>query len=150
MRALADAALATVRASLDPVVFAEAFATGQQLSLEEAFATILAPTQPASVPTKASAIAVQSFVRVSDFSWLQECTWGQPMAGGMRWCSAVARGCAALCDTDGEPIELLAQCSYESIVTTAGSHIDDATCAAAWAAGAAPMSKQAIAEALNR
>lgn len=53
MRALADAALATVQAALDPVVFAEAFATGQQMSLEQAFATILAPTQPTSLPTKA-------------------------------------------------------------------------------------------------
>jgi len=43
LRALADAALATVRAALDPAVFAEAFATGQQLSLSEAYATILAP-----------------------------------------------------------------------------------------------------------
>ena len=51
IRALADAALATVQAALDPVVFAEAFATGQQMSLEEAFTTILAPTQPTSVPT---------------------------------------------------------------------------------------------------
>ena len=44
MRALADAALATVRDALEPAVFAEAFAMGQQMSLEEAFATILAPT----------------------------------------------------------------------------------------------------------
>ena len=43
MRALADAALATVQAALEPAVFAEAFAAGQQMSLEEAFATILAP-----------------------------------------------------------------------------------------------------------
>jgi len=42
MRDLADAALATVRAALDPPVFAEAFAIGQQMSLAEAFATILA------------------------------------------------------------------------------------------------------------
>ena len=40
-RALADAALVTVRVALDPVIFAEAFAAGQQLSLEEAFAAIL-------------------------------------------------------------------------------------------------------------
>ena len=39
-----DAALATVRAALSPDVFAEAFAAGQQLSLKEAFATILHPT----------------------------------------------------------------------------------------------------------
>jgi hypothetical protein len=37
----------------DPVVFAEAFTTRQQMSLEEAFATILASTQPTSMPTKA-------------------------------------------------------------------------------------------------
>ena len=43
MRTLADAALATVREALDPAVFAEAFAAGQQLSLDEAFATLLAP-----------------------------------------------------------------------------------------------------------
>ena len=51
VRALADAALATVRAALEPAVFAEAFATGQQMSLAEAFATILAPTQFAGVAT---------------------------------------------------------------------------------------------------
>lgn len=44
MRSLADAALATVKAALEPSVFAEAFAAGQQMSLEEAFATILVPT----------------------------------------------------------------------------------------------------------
>ena len=44
IRALADAALATVQAGLHPVVFAEAYATGQQLSLEEACATVLHPT----------------------------------------------------------------------------------------------------------
>jgi len=44
MRALVDAALVTVRDALDPAVFAEAFATGQQMALAEAFATILAPT----------------------------------------------------------------------------------------------------------
>jgi len=43
MRNLANAALATVRDALDPAVFAEAFATGQQMSLEEAFDTLLAP-----------------------------------------------------------------------------------------------------------
>jgi predicted ATPase/DNA-binding XRE family transcriptional regulator len=42
MRSLADVALAMVRAALDPAVFAEAFAAGQQLSFEEAFAAILA------------------------------------------------------------------------------------------------------------
>ena len=40
MRLLADAALTTVRAALDPALFAEAFTAGQQLSLEEAFAAI--------------------------------------------------------------------------------------------------------------
>ena len=48
MHALADAVLATVREALDPEVFAEAFHTGQQLSLSEAFATILAPVHIAS------------------------------------------------------------------------------------------------------
>jgi predicted ATPase/transcriptional regulator with XRE-family HTH domain len=43
VRPLVDAALATVRAALDAEVFAEAFAAGQQLSLDEAFATILTP-----------------------------------------------------------------------------------------------------------
>jgi predicted ATPase len=42
-----DAALATVRAALDPALFAEAFTSGQQLSLDEAFATFLAPAQAA-------------------------------------------------------------------------------------------------------
>ena len=45
MRALADDALATVRAALDPVVFAAAFDAGRQLSLAEAFATVLAPVR---------------------------------------------------------------------------------------------------------
>ena len=48
MRALADAALAMVRAALEPDVFAEAFAAGQQLSLDEAFASILNPTAVAA------------------------------------------------------------------------------------------------------
>jgi hypothetical protein len=38
-RALADASLATTRSALGPALFAEAFAAGQQLSLDEAFAT---------------------------------------------------------------------------------------------------------------
>ena len=44
MRSLADAALATVQAALEPAVFAAAFAAGQQMSLAEAFASILAPS----------------------------------------------------------------------------------------------------------
>ena len=51
MRALADAALATVGgplgAALDPTDFAESFAAGQRLSLAEAFATILVPADAA-------------------------------------------------------------------------------------------------------
>ncbi|MFN8491754.1 MAG: helix-turn-helix domain-containing protein [Caldilineaceae bacterium] len=43
IQTLANIALATARAALDPPVFAEAFTTGQQMSLEAAFATILAP-----------------------------------------------------------------------------------------------------------
>lgn len=45
VRVLADTALATVRTALDPALFAEAFATGQQISLTEAFVTILALPQ---------------------------------------------------------------------------------------------------------
>ena len=48
VRALVDAALATVRTRLDPADVAEVFATGQQISLEAAFTTILAPTQVTS------------------------------------------------------------------------------------------------------
>ena len=44
IRSLIDAALATVRAALGPDVFAEVFAAGQRLSLDEAFAAILNPT----------------------------------------------------------------------------------------------------------
>ena len=43
MRSLADAALATVQAVLEPTVFAEAFASRQQMTLAEVFDTILAP-----------------------------------------------------------------------------------------------------------
>jgi predicted ATPase/DNA-binding SARP family transcriptional activator len=53
MRALVDAALATVREALEADVFAEAFAMGQQLSLDEAFTTILAPTTVTGILTKA-------------------------------------------------------------------------------------------------
>jgi tetratricopeptide (TPR) repeat protein len=44
MRPLVDAALTTVHKALEADVFAEVFITGQQLSLHEAFAIILAPT----------------------------------------------------------------------------------------------------------
>jgi ATP/maltotriose-dependent transcriptional regulator MalT len=43
VRAFADAALATVRAALDPAVFDEAFAAGRQLSREGAITALLAP-----------------------------------------------------------------------------------------------------------
>jgi predicted ATPase/DNA-binding SARP family transcriptional activator len=43
VRSLVDAALATVRQALGAEHFAEAFTAGQQLSLEKAFATLLAP-----------------------------------------------------------------------------------------------------------
>jgi predicted ATPase/transcriptional regulator with XRE-family HTH domain len=43
MRTLADAALATVREALEPALFAEAFAAGQPMSLEEGYTTVLAP-----------------------------------------------------------------------------------------------------------
>jgi len=41
MRALADAALATVQGALEPAAFAEAFAAGQAMTLAEAFTTML-------------------------------------------------------------------------------------------------------------
>ena len=41
MRALADDALATVKSALEPAAFAEAFAAGQQTTVEEALAAIL-------------------------------------------------------------------------------------------------------------
>jgi len=50
VRQLADAALATVRAALDPALFAEAFTAGQQLSLEEAFAAISASSSVTGAP----------------------------------------------------------------------------------------------------
>jgi hypothetical protein len=49
-RLLVDAALATVCKALGAEGFAEAFASGQQLSLDEAFATILAPVRIISPP----------------------------------------------------------------------------------------------------
>jgi hypothetical protein len=49
MRALADAALLIVQTTLEPAAFAEAFAAGQQMTLEEAFATLLAPRPLSSV-----------------------------------------------------------------------------------------------------
>lgn len=45
IRSLADIALATVHAALEPEDFDMAFTTGQQMSLENAFATILVPAQ---------------------------------------------------------------------------------------------------------
>ena len=47
MRALAEDALATVQAALDPAVFAEAFAAGQQSSVEQALSTLVAASQAA-------------------------------------------------------------------------------------------------------
>jgi len=44
IRFLADEALATVQATLEPIVFADSFAMGQQMTLAQAFATILALT----------------------------------------------------------------------------------------------------------
>jgi len=44
VRAQVNGALAMVRAALDPVLFAEAFAAGQQLSITQAFVTILPKT----------------------------------------------------------------------------------------------------------
>jgi len=54
VRLLADAALATVRAALDSARFAEAFTAGQQLSLEEAFATISASSSGTGAPPRLS------------------------------------------------------------------------------------------------
>ncbi len=50
VRPLVDAELSTVRAALSPADFDEAFTIGEQLSLEEAFATVLAPVHVASPP----------------------------------------------------------------------------------------------------
>lgn len=44
VRAQVDAALATVQAALDPVTFADAFAAGREMELEEAYRMILAAT----------------------------------------------------------------------------------------------------------
>jgi hypothetical protein len=49
MRSQIDSALAAVQAALDPVAFAAAFTTGQQSSLEEAYATILASSDAISL-----------------------------------------------------------------------------------------------------
>ena len=46
LRTLADAALATVRAALDPLVFAEAFTRGQQIPLTDVFTTMLVQAPP--------------------------------------------------------------------------------------------------------
>jgi tetratricopeptide (TPR) repeat protein len=48
VRSRIDTALGTVRAALDAAVFANQFAAGQQLSLDEAFAIILNPTTAAA------------------------------------------------------------------------------------------------------
>ena len=45
MRALADDALAAVKSALEPAAFAEAFAAGQQTTMEEALGAILATKQ---------------------------------------------------------------------------------------------------------
>jgi ATP/maltotriose-dependent transcriptional regulator MalT len=42
-RTLAEEALATVRAALDPAVFDKAYADGQQMSLEQAYSSVLYP-----------------------------------------------------------------------------------------------------------
>jgi len=57
VRLLADTALATVRVALDPARFAEAFAAGQQLSLEEAFAAISASSSGTGVPPRLSQLS---------------------------------------------------------------------------------------------
>lgn len=50
MRSLADATLAIAQAALDPLRFDEAFAAGQRLSLEDAFAGILAADSISGLP----------------------------------------------------------------------------------------------------
>lgn len=50
MRAMAKTVLATVQATPEPTAFVDAFATRQRMSLDEAFATILAPTQDVMCP----------------------------------------------------------------------------------------------------
>ena len=65
MRALADDALAAVRAALEPGLFAAAFDSGRKLSLAEAFATILAPR------SQRAGNAHNHLIQVSahDFAW---------------------------------------------------------------------------------
>jgi predicted ATPase/transcriptional regulator with XRE-family HTH domain len=53
MRPLIDAYVTTIRTELEPAVFAEAFAAGQQMTLAEAFTTILTPTYGEGAPTQA-------------------------------------------------------------------------------------------------
>lgn len=59
MRALADAALATVQAALEPAAFAEAFTAGQQMALGEAFVTqarINMTERPAGVSARSALV----------------------------------------------------------------------------------------------
>jgi tetratricopeptide (TPR) repeat protein len=53
MRPAVDAALATVQTALEPAVFAEAFVAGRQMTLAEAFTTILTATYGEGAPTQA-------------------------------------------------------------------------------------------------
>lgn len=57
MRPFVDAVLTIVRDALDPAVFAQAFTTGQQLSLDHALTTILAPSYGISTITESPAPA---------------------------------------------------------------------------------------------
>jgi ATP/maltotriose-dependent transcriptional regulator MalT len=52
VHAQADAALKSVRAALSPALFAEAFSAGEQLTLEAALSTLLAPVQLATMSTQ--------------------------------------------------------------------------------------------------
>jgi hypothetical protein len=52
IRDLVDTALAKVHEALGTELFVDVFAKGQQLSLEEAFATILSPTAVTGIPTE--------------------------------------------------------------------------------------------------
>jgi predicted ATPase len=54
LRALVDTALVTVRTALDTEIFDDAFTLGQQLSLEEASTTILAPARLTNTDTSSA------------------------------------------------------------------------------------------------
>jgi hypothetical protein len=77
-RQLLDDALARVRAALDPALFEEVFAAGRRLSLEEAFATILAPGAPSSGPDRPGQ---SPGCRQRRHSGRRRCSGSRPLAG---------------------------------------------------------------------